>query len=619
MAGYPSRGFGGPRFNRGGEGSFARGRFNHSERGGFRSGGRFAKTDRFGSLGRGIGRFGVDNGSGREEGEEAEFDAEDKDETLRWQAKTGKKEVMDSRKGLSQKDRSAQQQLLATLLSQLVQGLKGGELESVERSVGKAVESQTGKETLRREEGKSGNLQKADRRGDQDPAMDMKKIGGKNNWQINLDESRRGGERFNKQVCGKCKDPRHSTRECRVGHCLVCGRENHITSDCNLLKQIKPVPKYVGYAAKGLGILLVQSYKDMLVAEHTNPLVMVIVREGKINETELTKALGEMFDWGWQWRVKEFGQAGFMMRFPNKVKLVELAKFNDFNLLGTGVVIKVQPWSLDHQAVGKMHAVWVRISKVPDYFRHFLGMCEFSTAVGPVLEVDMDTINEEKVRVKCGVRDVEKIPPQVEITAPHLLMFRVCVELEMVVEVGWYKEEKRKNENLLNPEEGEGEADNRKRTRVEDYDHRAISLGCLSLKQSEEVDGKMNTLKKLMEENMQQWQDEMYNEKRKWQKENDILFNKVKILEEDKARHQALWAKNEQKIKELEDKQCNMQIKLNQQQEEIQKLVQEAVNREQYEMELANMDLEDYDKENQHRKSGTESGKYNEPTDYNAS
>ena len=118
---------------------------------------------------------------------------------------------------------------------------------------------------------------------------------------------------------------------------------------------------------------------------------------------------------------------------------------------------------------------------------------------------------------------------------------------------------------------------------------------------------------------MQQWRDEMYNEKRKWQKENDIMFNKIKILEEDKARHQALWAKAEQKIKELGENQYIMQTKINHQQEEIKKLIQEAVDREQYEMELANMDLEDYEKENQLRKSESESGRYNEPTGYNAS
>ena len=67
-----------------------------------------------------------------------------------------------------------------------------------------------------------------------------------------------------------------------------------------MLKQVKPVPKYLGYATKGLGILLVQSYKDVLIAEHTNPLGVVIIREGSINETELVKAMEEMFDWGWQ-------------------------------------------------------------------------------------------------------------------------------------------------------------------------------------------------------------------------------------------------------------------------------------------------------------------------------
>ncbi|XP_037418156.1 uncharacterized protein LOC119281839 [Triticum dicoccoides] len=525
---------------------------------------RYTTTDRFGSFGRGGGRFGAGNEGGRGDEDEDEFAAEGREENLIWQAKTGKKEAVEDMMGrangegdssgmekgkekdtMIQKEQSAQQQLLTSLLSQLVQGLRGGEKEMIEGAIGKSVEVQSGRDGMRREEKTRDPMQKADKKSDQDPVMEMKKQGGRGNWQLNLDEGKKGMERLNKQVCGKCKDPRHSTRDCRVGHYLICGRENHITSECNLLKQMKPVPKYVGYAAKGLGILLVQSYKDVLVAEHTNPLGVVIIREGNINETELTKAMEEMFYWGWQWRVKEFGENGFMMRFPNKAKLVEMAKFNDFNLLGTGVVIKVQPWSLDHQAVGKMHTAWVKLSKVPDCFRHFLGICEVSAAVGPVLEVDMDTVNEEKVRVKCGIRDVEITPPQVEIAAPDLLMFRIGVEVEKVVKIGWYKEDKRKNENTHNLEDGDGETKDRKRFRVEDTEHKGITLGCLSLKQSEEVDGKLVKMKAQLEESMMQWQDEMYAERRKWQKESDIMFNNIKTLEEDKARHNALCAKAE--------------------------------------------------------------------------
>ena len=70
-----------------------------------------------------------------------------------------------------------------------------------------------------------------------------------------------------------------------------------------------------------------------------------------------------------------------------------------------------------------MHTTWIKLNKVPDCFRHFLGICEVAVAVGPMLEIDMDTINKEKVRAKCGIRDVEKIPSQVEITSPDFLVF----------------------------------------------------------------------------------------------------------------------------------------------------------------------------------------------------
>ena len=92
-------------------------------------------------------------------------------------------------------------------------------------------------------------------------------------------DDRNRNDRFNRQVCVKCKDSSHLTRDYKVRHCLICGRDNHITGECNLLKQMKPVPKYVGYDAKGLGVLLVQSYRDVLTAEHINPLGVVIIRD----------------------------------------------------------------------------------------------------------------------------------------------------------------------------------------------------------------------------------------------------------------------------------------------------------------------------------------------------
>ena len=65
-------------------------------------------------------------------------------------------------------------------------------------------------------------------------------------------------------------------------------------------------------------------------------------------------------------------------------------------------------WTYDTQAIGKLHIVWVQFGKVPECFRHFFGMCEVAATLGPVVEIDMNRITEEKIRAKLGIRDYEK-------------------------------------------------------------------------------------------------------------------------------------------------------------------------------------------------------------------
>ena len=80
-----------------------------------------------------------------------------------------------------------------------------------------------------------------------------------------------------------------------------------------------------------------------------------------------------------------------------------------------------------------------------------------------------------------------------------------------------------------------------------------------------------------------------------------------------------MWNKTDKRIRDLENIQKNLESLIEKQRADILKLEQEAANREQYEMELVNLEEEDYEKENQEKKEETCSGKFNEPTDYNAS
>lgn len=157
-----------------------------------------------------------------------------------------------------------------------------------------------------------------------------------------------------------------------------------------MLKQPKLVAKYVGYGAKGLGCLLVQNTKEIAAVEHANPMALVTMIIGDLNETQIAQGFHGMFEWNWEWRAEFQSSKTFLMRFPTKAKLSELKNFRKFTLVGTGVEIEVDFWNPDDKAKGNLHSVWMNMSGVPDTLRHYLGVCEIGSALGPVVDVDVE-------------------------------------------------------------------------------------------------------------------------------------------------------------------------------------------------------------------------------------
>ena len=109
--------------------------------------------------------------------------------------------------------------------------MKSSDKSQLEGVMGNLAGIQNGGDAMRKEERSGEMSHKVDKGNESFSNMEMKKKSGRGNWQHTLEESKRGVDRFNKQVCGKCKDPRHTTRDCRVGHCLIYGRDNHITRE----------------------------------------------------------------------------------------------------------------------------------------------------------------------------------------------------------------------------------------------------------------------------------------------------------------------------------------------------------------------------------------------------
>uniref|UniRef100_A0A453LLW4 DUF4283 domain-containing protein n=2 Tax=Aegilops tauschii subsp. strangulata TaxID=200361 RepID=A0A453LLW4_AEGTS len=228
-------------------------------------------------------------------------------------------------------------------------------------------------------------------------------------------------------------------------------------------------------------------------------MALVTVQEGQLNDTTVAYGFSKMFDWGWTWRAKFQSPKTFLMRFPSKAKLVELKNFGKFTLLGTRAMVEVGFWSPDDKAKGKLHSVWIKIcvcvggGGVPDTLRHYLGACEIGSALGPVVEVDIEHIySKEEIRVKVGVRDLHKIPAGTEITTKDLLLYDISFEFDSIAEQGWYKFEegnKRKIFDYLDLESSKTQRENeiQKKSKQSESGKSNVSLGSLGLKQYEQV------------------------------------------------------------------------------------------------------------------------------------
>ncbi|XBJ10780.1 hypothetical protein VPH35_015581 [Triticum aestivum] len=329
-----------------------------------------------------------------------------------------------------------------------------------------------------------------------------------------------------KQVYNKCKDTRHATKYCKLDHCVVCGKRNHITDDCTWLRQMKHVPKFL---------------------ENLNRMALITVKSGTLNETQLVEGFSYMFSWGWQWRCKKQGSNTFLMRFPNKGRLMELVNCEDFKLLSTGAVINIKKWTFDSQAVGKLHTAWVTFEKVPDCFRHFFGMCEVVASLGQVLEIDMDTITQEKIRAKVGVRDSDKIPGYTEITDKDLNIYRIMPKMEKVIEMGWYGEHKRQHSGETGMDcVGEEVRKRQKNIDTRESNKENVTLGRLSLVQFEEFKKRSEAILMAQQEHIKERE-----ARKKVEADLAIIIRKMQVLEEENVRQKALKCQDDKKIQEM--------------------------------------------------------------------
>lgn len=79
----------------------------------------------------------------------------------------------------------------------------------------------------------------------------------------------------------------------------------------------------------------------------------------------------------------------------------------------------------------------LRATGVPNTMKGYFALCEVGSALGVVLEIDMELLRtHDLARIKEGVKDPFKIHFKT-LTTPKFLTYDVYFTMESVVEIGW--------------------------------------------------------------------------------------------------------------------------------------------------------------------------------------
>lgn len=238
-------------------------------------------------------------------------------------------------------------------------------------------------------------------------------------------------------LCYRCGEAGHGIKECKNNiMCDVCGKVSHITGNCTLPNQPKPVAALVGCGGEGLQMFSALTGRKAEPDKAKQAIALVAVHSGEVNVQQLVEAFSKMFQWGWEWKAIPYRANSYLVKFPSIQKIEELKNYDYFGLSGLNSAVKVSKWDNAAMAKYKLYVVWVRISGVPETLQHYHGFCEAASLIGKVKEIDMKTFRQTgMVRAKVGVKDPRKIP-QVAPLNDDDYIYDIWFEIEDIIEQG---------------------------------------------------------------------------------------------------------------------------------------------------------------------------------------
>lgn len=196
--------------------------------------------------------------------------------------------------------------------------------------------------------------------------------------------------KFKTVTCYNCGELGHYVGLCtRIKRCFICSKTGHHMDNCLMWYSLLPTAQYWGSTNPGLGFFHVEVEGPEAVQWlNMDNVGVVVVKEGEISAEELEKCFNDMWKANWFWQIRQIGPKKFLVRFPPSKRIKDLVEYPSINLKKDGVVMYFVNWEGEAEPFEEFQEIWVKIFGIPAKWLTWKTICQISTSLGVLVNID---------------------------------------------------------------------------------------------------------------------------------------------------------------------------------------------------------------------------------------
>ncbi|KAM3333579.1 hypothetical protein ACQJBY_028582 [Aegilops geniculata] len=231
-----------------------------------------------------------------------------------------------------------------------------------------------------------------------------------------LDRAAKYARKKERMLCYRCGNKGHFIAECVAPLCDTCGKPDHESGACPVLRE--QLPNLMMYGVFCSELTFFESPVEKEVSDEVRSMTSGIVKvtKGEVSEVQIVQRLRERAPGDFLWELVSLEPNSFRVEFPSVEDLQRLLSFGMCKVPGTNGILEFHEWKLSEPQGKPLTQAWLRFSGAPHRpLQDARVVASMAVLVGKPERVDMAFTRAQGVaRILVSILDIEYVPDVVK-------------------------------------------------------------------------------------------------------------------------------------------------------------------------------------------------------------